>query len=373
MARASIRIRINNDGGLEVVDPGFDSLSLMKSIDPGFRIRRAKLPGFTTPKFLRTRNFGCSIPIKKIHEESEDVLWDIHAEKVRSLNRREVTPEILKEEASLLDLKIEISRRILSKCRLCGNRCGVNRLQGEVGVCGLGIKGRVGEHFIHISEEAPINPSLIISLAECGLRCRFCQQRWLINMPLPFSENLGAELWSKLDKKGARSLSFAGGNPDESLYDILCFLKVAPKDWRLPVVWNCNGFATFETIMLLDAVVDVYLPDFKFGNKKCGRLLSVATDYPDVAKKAIFAMLDQGVPVILRILVLPGHFECCHKPALDFLASLNANNLFISIRGQYCPDGEITHLDSDLNRRPTHEEIERVRNYVEKIGLSLII
>lgn len=372
MSRRDLRFRIGHDGRLEVVDPGFDTLRLMRTVDPSFRIRRQALPGFTRPRFLEMRGAGCGLSHEELGNLPDDRLWDIHGRTLNEWRNGRLSPKGRREEASLLDLKTEIARRILSACRLCGHRCGVNRIEGQVGVCGLGTRSLVAEHFVHIGEEPPINPSLVLSLAGCGLRCRFCQQAENLDPAPPWGEPLEPELWMHLSHKGARSLSFIGGNPDESLYAVLRFLAASPGNWRLPTVWNCNAYGTPETLSILEGVVDVYLPDFKYGHEQCGRELSGAAGYPDAAKTAISAMVSQGVPVIVRILVLPGHLECCHIPALKFLETLSSENLFLSVRGQYCPDWRITSEDGELARRPTFEETEAVRGMAEKLGLTLI-
>jgi putative pyruvate formate lyase activating enzyme len=162
-----------------------------------------------------------------------------------------------------------------------------------------------------------------------------------------------------------------GGNPDESLYAILRFLASAPPDWALPIIWNCHAYATPETLALLDGLVDVYVPDYKYGNKTCGLRLSGVRDYPAVAASAIQAMLAQEIPVIVRILVLPGHLECCHGPALETLAGLGGDDaLLVSVRGQYCPDWRIGPRDGVLARRVMAMEVEAVRAKARMLGLT---
>lgn len=291
---------------------------------------------------------------------------------MKRFRARDAWREMRESEASLLDLKIELARRVIVACRLCAHRCGVDRTAGEKGVCRLGAEAVVAEHFVHIAEEAPINPSLVLNLSGCGLRCRFCQQSALLDPATVAGEKLEPTLWPKLQTSGARSLSFVGGNPDESLYAILRLLVTAPADWQLPLVWNCHGYGTLETVRLLESVVDVYVPDFKYGNEACGRRLSAVADYPATAQAAIAEMLDQGVPVIVRILVLPGHFECCHAPTLDYLAAIARPGLQVSVRGQYCPDWKITAEDGALARRPAPDETNAVRDLARHLGLSII-
>jgi putative pyruvate formate lyase activating enzyme len=372
MARATSRLRIDDEGQLEIVDPGFDSLELLQLLDPEFSIKRSALARFTAPSFLSLRTTGCALTIPQLAETDEADLWELHNQVMKNWLASTDSSHREKNEASVLGLKVELCRRVITNCRLCAHRCGINRTIGELGVCRLAENGIVAEHFVHIAEESPINPSLVLNLAGCGLRCRFCQQSALLTPETVPGEPLNSALWEKFDTREARSLSFVGGNPDESLYAILRFLESAPANWLLPLVWNCHSYATLETLSLLEGVVDVYVPDFKYGNDACGLKLSAVSHYTETAQTAIQAMLEQDVPVMIRILVLPGHLECCHLPGLKFLASLPQNNLRISVRGQYCPDWKITQQDGLLARRVTSEEADCVRQKALDLGLSLV-
>lgn len=371
LRRLPMRIRIDEAGGIEVIDPSFDELPLLRSVDPTFEVRSVPLPGFTGPRLHQTKWAGCGVSVARLQDESEAQLWELHAAGMERLRSQNNAHEAREGEASLLALKIELARRLLSPCRLCSHRCGVDRMRGERGRCQLGTSAIVAEQMVHIAEESPINPCLLLNLAGCGLHCRFCQQGRLLESDAVEGVPLDATCWNTLDTAGARSLAFAGGNPDESLYAILQFLATAPADWSLPIVWNCHGAATLETVALLDGVVDAYVPDFKYGADLCGRQLSGISDYPATAQTAIAAMLAQGVPVIIRVLVLPGHDTCCHLPVLQRLASLLGTCL-ISVRGQYCPDFKITSADGALARRPTWDEVEVVRATARQLGLVVI-
>ena len=372
MTRGDTRIRIDDDGRLEVVDPGFESLDLLRGIDPDFLIRSTPLGGFTTPRFLNAIGLGVGLDAADLGRVRDDVLLATHASAVgrtSDAGRRAAPPE---GEASLMELKIELARRALSRCHLCAHRCGVDRLSGEAGACRLGTEASVAEHFVHIAEESPINPSLVLNLAGCGLRCRFCQQ-WAILEPRAVDgDRLGPSLWPALSVEGARSISFVGGNPDESLYSILRFLNNAPGSWMLPVVWNSHGYSTPETLALLNGVVDAYLPDFKYGSEECGLRLSGVRGYPQAAKESVTQMVGQGVPVIIRILVLGGHYDCCHKPALEFLTSLGSRNVTISVRDQYSPDWKVKVGEGDLSRRIRPDEASAVRELALSLNLTLV-
>lgn len=354
-----------------MIDPSFDELPLLRSVDPAFEVRSAPLHGFTAPRVQRARGAGCGVSVARLAETSEASLWELHAAAMERLRSQGNDNEVGEGEASLLALKIELARRLLSPCRLCSHRCEVDRARGELGRCRLGLSAIIAEQMVHIAEEAPINPCLLLNLAGCGLRCRFCQQSDLLDPASVEGAPLDVSLWDTLDTAGARSMAFAGGNPDESLYAVLQFLAAAPADWALPIVWNCHGAATLETVALLDGVVDAYVPDFKYGADQCGRQLSGIPNYPATAQAAVAAMLAQGVPVIVRLLVLPGHGACCHLPVLERLASLPGICL-VSVRGQYCPDFRVTSADGALARRPTWDEVEVVRAKARDCGLQLI-
>ena len=371
MTRAATRIRIKDDGALEVVDPGFDVLPMLEAIDPAFRVASAPLPGFDKPRLLDTRARSCGLRASELASEADATLWSRHA------RLTEVPPagtQIVPAAtgSSVLDLKVELARRLLAPCELCAHRCGVDRTRGETGVCGLGDRALLAEHFVHIGEESLINPSLVLNLAGCGLRCRFCQQWRLLDTASVSSDELTSGLWSELDLLGARSISFVGGNPDESLPGILRFLADAPNGLALPIVWNSHAYATSRVLALLNGIVDAYVPDLKYASEECGRRLSGVRGYADVALASIEAMIAQRVPVVVRILVLPGHLDCCHRPALAGLAAMNASNLFVSIRDQYCPDWKVGSQDGELVRRVRPKEAEAVRAWARNLQLTAI-
>lgn len=370
MGRRNIRARVDETGRIEIIDPGFDTLPLLQEIDPTFRARVRTLPNFCAPRFQELRSH-CVTQVSKqdARDLSLETLWDIHDEAM-AMRRRTNAANTL----SLLDIKSAIAQRLLRACCLCARRCGVDRMRGATGVCGLGSAATAAEHFVHIAEEATINPSLVLNLRGCGLRCRFCQQHSLLDVGgTPTGDPLVAELWGRLDLTGARSVSFVGGNPDESLSAILDFLAAAPHGFNLPIVWNNHAYMSGEVIRLLDGVIDCYVPDFKYFDDKCAARLSGVSHYPDVAKAAVQSLLRQDVSLIVRILVLPGHIECCHLPTLRWLAEADPEgNCFVSIRGQYAPDWKITKRDGLMTRRVTCDEVQTVVRAAQELGLRTI-
>jgi putative pyruvate formate lyase activating enzyme len=362
--RAGVRLRLLEDGGLEIVDPDLRALPLLRALDPLFAIRQEPLPGFTRPRLLRTRALGTGIAPADLGKVSTGDLWRAHEAGAR------IEALVGGGEASLLDLKIELAGRLLRCCILCGHRCRVDRTRGERGRCGLGMEAFVYEHYVHIAEEPPINPALNLSLRGCGLRCHYCQQSAALSPRGAPAEALMPALWSRLALAEARSLTFVGGNPTESLPALLTFLRTAPADFAVPVGWNCSGYDAVEAVQLLAGICDVYIPDFKYGNAACAARWSDAPGYVETACQSLEAMCRQAVPVFVRILVLPGHVDCCHAPALQLLQPFRSR-IRLNILGQYAPDFRIRDTDGVLASRVGAAEVACVRRRALELGFSL--
>jgi len=361
------RIRVLPDGAIAFTDPRPDLLPLIQMFDPNFTVRTAPLPGFFRPHLLDTRATGSGLRMTGMSDSNDGELWAAHDRALGYPAPKEP------DEGSLLDVKIELATRMLRHCELCALRCGVNRLRGERGRCGLGAEAFVYESYTHIAEEPPINPAVNLSLRGCGMRCVYCQQAPALDPRGTAVEVLVPTFWNRLDFNQARSLVFIGGNPTESLPSVLAFLGAAPADFDLPIGWNCSGYDSPDAIRLLDGVVDVYIPDYKYAGDNCATTLSDAAGYATNVAHAIAAMLKQNVPVMVRVLVLPDHVECCHSPALESLAALSGyGELYISVQGTYLPEWKTLSSDSSLSRRPQQEEIERVRTRARELKLKLI-
>jgi putative pyruvate formate lyase activating enzyme len=365
--RKRIRMRVLPNGAVVITDPDPAALELIRALDPSFTVRTAPLPGFVRPRLLTTRAAGGGMRSSVLSEATDQELWAAHDSAMRRLASREPG------ETSLLDLKIELATRMLRHCELCALCCGVNRLQGERGRCGLGTDAFVYEAYVHIAEEPPINPALNVSLRGCGMRCVSCQQAPALDPRGTATEALVPAFWERLDLGKARSLVFIGGNPTESLPAVLSFLRAAPAEFALPIGWNCSGYDAVDAIRLLDGICDVYVPDFKFGNDTCATRWSEAPGYVENARGVMREMLKQQVPVFVRLLVLPGHRQCCHEPALAALAGLFASgHLSVSIHGTYLPEWKALSPNGPLAWRPSAEEVSAVRRRVHELRLTVI-
>ena len=365
MSGRSIKCNITPDGRLFIVDPGLDCLGLIKKLWPDFRLQSVSpSPGFV-PSFQRTRRiFMPEIAPDKLPILDTARLWELHE---RAL-KEGIESRYSNNGVSLLDLKIELARRELQRCGLCGWQCGVNRFK-EKGRCGLGPDAYYDEPFVHVAEEAVITPCAMIRLAGCALTCVFCQARESC-APQPLKQ-LGSGLWDALASDEyfprAAALEFGGGNPDESACAILEALAAAPGSLRLPVVMNDNGYASPVLYRLLDGVVDVWLTDFKYGNDACGRKLSGVGNYVEVAEEGLRQMCGQKAKTIVRMLVLPGHVECCHEKTLEKLAVFRGK-IWLSIIDSYVPDWKARN-HPDLNRLVSEGEIVRLRESARSHGL----
>lgn len=361
----AVRIRINADGSASIIDPDPSALPIIQEFDPTFEVRREPLPCFSRPRLLTTLSTSSGLSREEIALSKPADLWLAHERAAQT----PMSPGL--EGASLLDLKIELARRMLRSCDLCGQRCLVDRVQGERGRCGLGTDAYVYEAYVHIAEEPPINPAFNVSLRGCGLRCRYCQQSDAL---LPRGEErdvLRPDTWAKLNTSEARSIAFVGGNPTESLPSVLEFLRGAPDDLSLPIVWNSHGYDSTPALKLLRGVCDAYIPDWKYGNDSCAVALSNAPNYTSVAADAIETMCTQNVPVFVRMLVLPGHVECCHLPALELLAPWR-ERVSLNVMAQYLPDFLIQPSDGALVRPARASEVARVQNVAAGAGFRLL-
>jgi putative pyruvate formate lyase activating enzyme len=363
--REGQRLIVDENGALVLVDPDLAMLPVIQEFDDSFRVRQEPLWGFSAPRVMTTAATGSGLALASLASATRDDLWRAHEAPRRVRGHRG------EGEASLLEVKVEIARRMLRKCELCGLRCAVNRATGERGRCGLGQEALVYESYVHIAEEPPINPSLNVALRGCGLRCVFCQQSRALQVGGPEIDLLGSRTWAQLDLHEARSLSFVGGNPTESLPAVLAFLASAPSTFALPVVWNSAGYDSVEAVRLLDGVCDAFIPDCKYGNNGCAAALSKVRGYMGVVRAAIEEMCRQAVPVFVRILVLPGHVRCCHLPSLELLAPWR-KQLRLNVLSQYMPDFQVQFADADLARQVSPEEVSTVRNAAEDAGFDVM-
>ena len=277
-----------------------------------------------------------------------------------------------------------LQENFMSPCTLCPRRCGVDRRAGQVGVCGMTEELRIARIAPHMWEEPPISGSSgsgTVFFSGCSLRCIFCQNRVISR------EGLGkayteAELETAiltLCDEGVHNINFV--TPTHYTPIIARILKKIKPTLGIPVVWNCGGYESVEALRMLEGLVDIYLPDFKYCSLELAKDYSAAPDYPSVATEALMEMHRQtgaykeedGLAtkgVIVRHLVLPG----CRKDSLEVLRHvariLPPEEIRISVMRQYTPDFATDAPFQNLHRRVTDFEYSSVLEEAERLGLT---
>jgi len=275
-------------------------------------------------------------------------------------------------EKSFLDLKIAIARRILTNCHFCTRRCGINRSKGELGYCRCGTEITVSSIFQHMGEEPELVPSGTIFTVGCTMRCRHCQN-WTISQWTEKGEVYKPEALAKeveqLRVSGCRNANLVGGEPTPWLEQWLeTFNHV---NINIPVVWNSNSYYSPETARLLAEFVDVYLLDFKYGPDGCAEKISDASDYWKACTRNHLEAKKYG-ELIIRILVLPSHLECCTKPIINWIARNLGTDTRVNVMFQYRPEWKAYEIP-ELRRRLTRDEKKRAVQLAKEANLTNFI
>lgn len=265
---------------------------------------------------------------------------------------------------------IERVRALADRCRLCPRRCGARRLHGETGWCGAGPALRMFMEYVHWGEDEDIVPAHAVYLTGCNLSCRFCQtgheQRTLPSTVL--TPGLFSGMLERGRREGARTVDIFGGEPTVNmpgLFDLFAAVGDFPG-----LVWNTNLYGEAETYELLDGVVDIFLADIKFGNADCSAVLAGAADVWEASRqrsKEIMARSPKAL--IVRHLVLPGHFECCTRPVLEWIAR-QLPGVRVSLRTGFMPPKGMRPEWME-NRFLRAGEIADARSLAADLGLSL--
>lgn len=285
--------------------------------------------------------------------------------------------EILKNKAKArflsadLDAMIEEAKKIVKSCSLCERHCGIDRSK-ELGFCKAPNKILISSEFLHYGEEYFFVPSHTIFFMGCNFRCAYCQNWTISNW---FEQGFEATpkelaLIIKMRKReGSKNVNFVGGEPTPYLLFILKILDFLKKDnVNIPIVWNSNFYMSKKTMNILNKVIDVYLPDFKYGNDACAKKLSSVDRYWETVTRNL--LLSEG-EICIRHLVLPNHIKCCSFPVLEWIAKNIGERAIINIMDQYHPCFKANEYE-EINRRLTSEEFEKVTNYARRLGLNLI-
>jgi putative pyruvate formate lyase activating enzyme len=275
---------------------------------------------------------------------------------------------------------------IMERCRLCPRRCGVNRLKGMKGFCRApGATLVVSSAHPHFGEERPLvgkGGSGTIFFSHCNLRCVFCQNYEIALLGRGFERDVHAlaGMMIRLQDRGCHNINLV--TPTHYSAHILKALDIAAeKGLRLPIVYNTSGWERLEILELLDGIVDIYLPDFKYWDSEMSaKYSSNARNYPEITSEAIIAMHRQvGVAkpakdsimqrgLMIRHLVMPNNTGGSEK-VMEWIAGTLPKETYVNIMIQYNPVYKAYDYP-EISRRITKEEYIRVVKKAQEIGLT---
>ena len=274
---------------------------------------------------------------------------------------------------------------IMKSCKLCPRGCGINRLEGNEGFCGASSQLEISSYHPHFGEERPLvgdGGSGTIFFTNCGLRCVFC-----INSDIS-QEGVGdrkkiedfANMMLHLQRIGCHNINIV--TPTHYSPHILLALDIAAgRGLRLPLVYNTCGWELFEIVKMLDGIVDIYLPDFKYSSgKMAAKYSSHAETYPELTKTALLEMHRQvGVAkpaadglmyrgLMIRHLVMPNRVSGMRE-IVQWIAKNLPGDTYLNIMSQYRPMYKAFNYP-EIARRITREEYREAVAWARDAGLT---
>jgi putative pyruvate formate lyase activating enzyme len=319
-----------------------------------------------------------------------------------------------------MDLNVELAKRMLAHCNFCRWNCKIDRSKGtRHGTCQLESDSRVGSYFHHRGEELIFRGtggSGTIFFTSCNMRCSFCQNGDIStdkDNGIPITPSTLALMAWQLRMEGCHNVNWVGGEPTIHLHTIVEAISLLDSlnkpdrrqfnyiqsvkadsggyfdSWQknsenafyqgrfnCPQLWNSNFFMTREAMNILRNMMDVWLPDFKFGPGKCALDISRTPWYWETVTGNLRLVHDWGEDMVIRHLIMPNHVECCTKPVLEWIAK-NMPEVPVNIMDQYHPDNlcdpessKYRERYNDISRACTAEEITKSYQYVKELGLN---
>ena len=336
-------------------------------------------------------------------------------ETIRTGNK-ELDPPV--KRSNLLDLCHELSRRMLGHCNFCAWNCNVDRVQGnKLGTCKLASETRVSTFFHHQGEELiyrGTSGSGTIFFTSCNMRCAFCQ-----NGDISTDKDNGIKVTPRvlatmawlLRMEGCHNINWVGGDPIIHLHTIVAAISILADDYvhpteedlrqvmpvkadyltrpvldesaahfegafNAPMLWNSNFYASIDAMKILRLLVDVWLPDFKFGPGRCAIKLARTPRYWEVVTSNLDLIETWKEDVTIRHLVMPNHIECCTYPVIDWIAD-HMPDTEVNVMNQYHPD-MFTNPNSPryqskfeaVSRQPNEDEILSAYLYAQRKGVA---
>ena len=270
----------------------------------------------------------------------------------------------------------------MEHCTLCPRKCGTDRSK-DIGYCGQSDRLHAAKAYLHMWEEPCIsgkNGSGTVFFSGCNLRCVYCKNRDIAASYSGFeiTDQKLADIFLKLQDKGAHNINLV--TPTHYTPHIISALSAARGKLNIPVVYNCGGYESAETIKMLDGYIDIYLPDFKYMDNTIAQKYSFAPDYVENAKTALAEMTRQtggcvfnadGIMikgVIVRHLVLPSYTDNS-KSVIEYLYKTYGHSIYMSIMNQYTPMEYVKNYP-EINRKITDKEYENILDFAVNIGVE---
>jgi putative pyruvate formate lyase activating enzyme len=293
------------------------------------------------------------------------------------------TPAYLRLPPGNLAEKVKESEVILKNCTLCPRECMVDRTAGKLGFCRTGDRPFVSSWGPHFGEERPLvgrHGSGTIFFGNCNLGCLFCQNYTISHLGegREMSFEALADVMLELQAQGCHNINLV--TPTHQMPMILRSLVIASESGlRIPIVYNCGGYESPDAVKLLDGVVDIYMPDFKYADPEMAFRFSKAKDYPLAAKAVIkemhrqvgdLVMNEEGVALrglLVRHLVLPENVAGTAE-VVRFIAEEISKNTYVNIMDQYRPCFQ-AYEHPPLDRRLTAGEFKGAVELALKAGL----
>lgn len=294
------------------------------------------------------------------------------------------TASYLKISPDEFSAKINICKEILKECTLCPRQCRVDRTAGEKGFCKTGDKLFVSSWGPHFGEERPLvgyYGSGTIFFGYCNLGCIYCQNYTISHLGEGDRMSNGelAEIMLGLQRIGCHNINLV--TPTHQMPMIMESIKLAKEaGLYVPIVYNCGGYESLKLLRILDGIIDIYMPDFKYSDAEMGLKYSKAKDYPQIAKSAIKEMHRQvgdlivdefGIAkrgLLIRHLILPENIAGTEE-FIRFIAEEISKNTYVNIMDQYRPCYKAYEYP-EINRRITTKEYKDAIKMAHDNGLK---
>lgn len=287
----------------------------------------------------------------------------------------------LSRESGLTE-RIESARAILASCALCPRECRVDRTAGQTGYCKTGADAWVSSYSPHFGEEAPLvgtGGSGTIFFTHCNLMCNFCQNFDISHQSQgqAVSGQQLAAIMIDLQQAGCHNINLV--TPTHVIPQILAAVGIAVDEGlRIPLVYNTSGYDCVDVLGLLEGVIDIYMPDFKFWDPQVAEATCNAADYPEIARLSIREMhrqvgdlvMDCGIArrgLLVRHLVLP-HGLAGTREIMRFIVNRVSPDTYVNIMSQYRPCGDAAKV-KDMAMRPSEDDISEARRVAIEEGI----